>query len=278
MLTPPQTLQKEGWYYFSKISQIWCYFPVPWTMSVPCSSTWCSVVCPVCHWAVCVLSHQLILQDNYKMSDLLSQYCSLSLSLSLIFADGLKSAYSSHMLNYFLGVKAFFKQWSENPINHVCGNQNSSQGKWNIISHFHQASCCPAPEFINQAAYLSWAWKKLLPDVKWEKVEMWPAGPQLSKTLACPCSAFHNQFNTCYFKGQCEMQVACAARQVFLAIHISFLASEGAGSAMLYIRQSHLPGAGKAEGQEPDLWYHRALWKLCTALHLASSLSVVVRN
>lgn len=194
------------------------------------------------------------------MSDLLSWYCSLSLSLSLIFPDGLKLGYSSHILNDFLGVKAFSKQWSENPINHVRGNQNSSQGKWNIITYFHQASCCSAPEFINQPAYLIRAWKKLLPDVKGEKAETCPAGPQLSKTLPCPCSAFHNRFNTCYPKGQCEMQIACAAGQVFLATNTSFLASQGRGSAVPFTKL-HLPGTGKAEGQW-HLWHHRALWKL----------------
>lgn len=82
---------------------------------------------------------------------------------------------------------------------------------------------------------------------------MCPAGPQLPKTLPCPRSAFHYQFSTCYPKGQCEMQVACAAGQVFLAITTSFLASEGAGSAVLLSDlKVHLSGAGKAK-REKDL-------------------------
>lgn len=62
---------------------------------------------------------------------------------------------------------------------------------------------------------------------------MFPAGPgQLFRALPCPCSAFHNQFNRGYAKGQSRMQVAC----VFLAINTSLLASEGAGSAVLFIK------------------------------------------
>lgn len=170
---------------------------------MPCSSTWCSVVCPVCHKTVCVLSHQLILQDNYKMSDLLSWYCSLSLSLSL------KPGYSSHIINDFLGVIAFFKQWSENPINHVCGNQNSSQGKWNIITHFHQASCCPAPEFINGPAYLIRGWKKLLPDVKGEKVEMCQLVLNFLKLFPVPAQPFTTNLTHAIPKGsvRCRLLV-----------------------------------------------------------------------
>lgn len=48
------------------------------------------------------------------------------------------------------------------------------------------------------------------------------------------------------------MQAACAAGQVVLTINTSFLASKGAGSAVLFTKV-HLPGAGRAKGQEPDL-------------------------
>lgn len=56
----------------------------------------------------------------------------------------------------------------------------------------------------------------MLPGVKGEKEKMGPAGPQLSKTLPCLCSALHREFNTCCPKGQCEMQAASATGQIFL--------------------------------------------------------------